>query len=588
MNARNKSHSMPISTPQNRSLDAARRFITLLLNHGSGPAALAGILGLTLAGSVAEGAGLLLLVPVLDLIGIGRAESPDAGRLVSGLGLYLLLVVLASGIVAMRSVTASDQRRRFLDRLRATLHQALLRTSWLCFQKQRASDISQVITMEVDRLGTCHLYSVELAVALTTVPALLVASVILSPVLTGLTLIIAGLGLLALYRLGRSGFDLGTRLGIANRAMHADLSDDLAGFRAIKAFGLEAVRRANLDRRFADVRQLQHRQARIHAMEQAAMKVTAAAAAAVAILAAIIWLHHTLPAALTVILAFARLAQRGMAALRTWRQLEAALPATSAYLDMLDRLQAGAEMESEALPDLRQMGHSLSFQGVGVQMPDGRMALKGIDFDLPFGTLAAVVGPSGAGKSTLADLASGLGRPSTGDILLDGAALTPELLPAWRRQVAIVPQDPFLFHDTIRANLLFAAPHCNDAALWAALDEAAAADFVRTLPKGLDTIVGDRGNSVSGGERQRLAIARALLRCPRLLVLDEATSALDSGSETLVLRALEKLRGRMTILAVTHRDQTRRAADLVLELKDGQVVAGGRSPAAHASSPAEG
>ncbi|MFY8094283.1 MAG: ABC transporter ATP-binding protein [Niveispirillum sp.] len=560
---------MPMS--RRPSLQAARRFVALLLSHGGGQGTLAGILGLTLATSLAEGAGLLLLVPILDLIGIGGEAAPEPARLMAGLGLYLLLVTLAALLVAMRSVAASDQRRVFVDRLRGDLHRALLRTSWPRFQAQRASDVSQIIITEVERLGNCYTHTIELAVTLVTVPTLLVASFILSPALTGLTLAISGLGLLVLHRLSRSGFSIGTRLGIAHRAMHADLTDDLAGFRAIKSFGSETVRRRNLESRFADVRHLQHRQVRIQALEKAILTVTAALAAATAILVAITWLDQPLSAAMAVILAFARLAQKGMGSLRTWRLLESNLPAIVSYDTLLDQLQAGQEQASETVPDLPPMKQALSFQGVGLRTPDGRVALHGIDLDLPFGTLLAVIGPSGAGKSTLADLAAGLAHPTTGRLLLDGMELTPDLLPAWRRQLAVVPQDPFLFHDTVRANLLVAAPDADEPALWTALEEAVAADFVRALPQGLDTVVGERGSAVSGGERQRLAIARALLRRPRLLILDEATSALDAGSEMLVLQTLDRLRGQITILAVTHRDQTRRAAGLVLELEAGRV-----------------
>mgnify|MGYP001616423148 CR=1 FL=1 len=140
--------------------------------------------------------------------------------------------------------------------------------------------------------------------------------------------------------------------------------------------------------------------------------------------------------------------------------------------------------------------------------------------------------------------------------MLDGSKRS-----AWRRSVGYVPQEVFLFPDSVRANLAWANPPADEARLWQVLTLAAAADFVRALPLGLDTQVGERGIRLSGGERQRLALARALLRQPTLLVLDEATSALDSENERLIQTALQHLHGQMTVLVIAHRLSTVRAAD---------------------------
>ncbi|WP_159107425.1 ABC transporter ATP-binding protein [Azospirillum sp. B506] len=555
---------------------AVRRFL-VLLTACYGRRRIVLMLGLGLVASLAEGAGLLMLVPVLDLAGVGGNAKPPGGALLTGLGLYLLLVAAAAWVVAVRSSLSTDQRNRFIDRLRGDMHDALLHVSWPVFQSLRATSIKQIIVGEVGRLGLCHDALVSLGVAALTMPMLLLTALLLSPVLTLVTLLLSGLALLLIRRIGRSGFDIGLRLGRAHQDMMADLTDDLAGLRIIKGFGAEAVRSGALSRRFAALRQLQSRHSRIQAYEHAALVLTAAVMAAVAVTVSVFWLDQVLSEALVVILAFARLAQRTLSSLRFWRMLETGLPALVIYEEMLQRLRVGAEGPADG-PDgtLPTFSRSLSFRNVGLRTPDGRQALDGVELELPFGVLLAVTGPSGAGKSTLADVAAGLALPTRGTLSVDGVELAPALLPSWRRQVAVVPQDPFLFHDTIRANLLLAAPDADEPALWAALEAAAAADFVRALRQGLDTVVGERGGAVSGGERQRLAIARALLRRPRLLILDEATSALDGGSEAMVLRTLERLHRQTTVLAVTHRDQTRRAADMVLELDGGKISRFGR------------
>jgi ATP-binding cassette subfamily C protein len=143
---------------------------------------------------------------------------------------------------------------------------------------------------------------------------------------------------------------------------------------------------------------------------------------------------------------------------------------------------------------------------------------------------------------------------------------------AWRQCVGYVPQETYLFHETIRTNLEKARPGATEAELWDALHRASAKDFVSRLPRGLDTVVGDRGIRLSGGERQRIALARALLRNPRLLVLDEATSSLDPDNEKHIREALEKLKGRLTIVVIAHRSSTVENADQLIRLEKGRVI----------------
>ena len=184
----------------------------------------------------------------------------------------------------------------------------------------------------------------------------------------------------------------------------------------------------------------------------------------------------------------------------------------------------------------------------------------------------AIVGPSGSGKTTLADLILGLLSPTEGTIFIDGQPLEDELVHHWRSSIGYVPQETFLFHDTVRHNLLWAKRDATEDELWKAIELAAAAGFVSALPDGLDTVVGDRGIRLSGGERQRLALARALLRRPTLLLLDEATSSLDTANELRIQEAIEGLHGELTMVVIAHRLSTIRRADSIVVLDRGQVV----------------
>ncbi|MGW5386645.1 ABC transporter ATP-binding protein [Nocardia sp. NPDC003963] len=202
----------------------------------------------------------------------------------------------------------------------------------------------------------------------------------------------------------------------------------------------------------------------------------------------------------------------------------------------------------------------------------GEEVLHGVSLRAEPGQLVALVGSSGAGKSTIAQLVSRLYDVDSGAVRLNGADIRELTTTSIQETVGLVTQDGHLFHDTIRSNLLLAAPEAAEEQLWDALERARLSDLIAGLPDGLDTVVGERGYRLSGGERQRLTIARLLLKQPRVVVLDEATASLDSTSEAAVQAALtEALQGR-TALVIAHRLSTVRAADQILVVESGGIV----------------
>jgi ATP-binding cassette subfamily B protein len=186
------------------------------------------------------------------------------------------------------------------------------------------------------------------------------------------------------------------------------------------------------------------------------------------------------------------------------------------------------------------------------------------------------VGPSGAGKTTITQLVARLYDVDSGAVALDGVDVRDVSLDSLRETVGYVTQDAHMFHDTVGANLRYAAPDATDEQIWAACEDAQIADLLRSLPDGLDTVVGDRGYRLSGGEKQRLAIARLLLKRPGVVVLDEATAHLDSENERAVQRALSAALEGRTSLVIAHRLSTVRDADLILVVENGRIAERGR------------
>ena len=201
--------------------------------------------------------------------------------------------------------------------------------------------------------------------------------------------------------------------------------------------------------------------------------------------------------------------------------------------------------------------------------------LRHVDLDIKPGESVAFVGPTGAGKSTMAKLVNRFYDPQGGRVLVDGVDVRDVTLHSLRSQIGVVPQEPFLFAGTIRDNLVFANPAATEADVDEAIDAVGLRELVDRLPAGMHTVVHERGQTLSAGERQLLALGRAFLSHPRVLVLDEATSSLDLRSETVVEQALTRLLEGRTAILIAHRLTTARRADRIVVIEDGGIVEAG-------------
>jgi ATP-binding cassette subfamily B protein len=245
-----------------------------------------------------------------------------------------------------------------------------------------------------------------------------------------------------------------------------------------------------------------------------------------------------------------------------------AIPAGTGHLEFHDvhfRYPSADEVSLATLEDV-----------VALDRTENAPVLRGLDFTVEPGQMVALVGPSGAGKSTTSMLISRIYDVTEGAVRVGGVDVRDATLESLRDTIGVVTQDSHLFHETIAENLRYARPEATDEQLWEALSGAQVAGLVRSLPEGLDTVVGERGYRFSGGEKQRIAIARLLLKQPSIVILDEATAHLDSESEAAVQRALSvALEGR-TALVIAHRLSTVRDADQILVLDEGRIVERGR------------
>lgn len=568
-----------------------RDFTRLLLNRES--KALVLVFGLLVAVGLTESIGLLLLIPLLGLVGLDLGGGPlgaisqAVASVFDGLGLEPTLpaiLVLYVGIVGARAflqrwqaIEAEALDQRFVHALRSHLYEVTSAVPWVSFVHRRSSDFVHALTTELDRLSVATsslllmmadvvLGGVYLALALAiSVPLTLLAAVI-------------GLGLVAVLRGWNARIRAqGERASDLWRDMHAITVEQLRGMKTVRVHGREGQAVDRFSRLSAEVAGTWVETVRSHGTVSALFTVGSAVLLALIVWIAVTWLFLSTATILLLLFLYARLVPRFSAIQSAWHGLVNALPALDTVMELIEWCEARTAPIEENESDPVELHRNIRFEGVSFayDRPSNRPAVRDLDLDIPAGATVAIVGASGSGKTTVADLLLGLIEPAAGRILVDEAPLAPDRVATWRERVAYVTQETFLLHDTIRDNLLWARPQATTEQIKLALSRAGADTFVNDLPAGLDTVVGDLGVLFSGGERQRIALARALLREPDLLVLDEATSALDYETERGVLDTIAELRGRMTILIITHRLRAVRIADVIHVLDEGRLVESG-------------
>jgi len=541
---------------------------------------LAASLALMAGSAVVEGIGLMLLAPLLQSLDAGQRAAlpmPIIGNLVlplsAWLAMFVGLVAVRAILVRRRDIQVTALQLGFVENLRNELHAVVARSEWRFLANTANADFMQTLVSDLGRIdwGTYKLMNLMVSGFLAL--AGVIVAFALSPTMTVTTLVLGG-GLWWLLRrqLGRA-HQLGKQLSESGQAFFATAMDFLNGLKLIKSAGAEAGHLAEFAGRTRRLSELEADFVRSQSTAQAVATVGSAILVAGLLLFAVHRLHLPTAQLLVILLIFARLLPLGSQLHSQMQTLLHMLPAHAATQQWLQRCRAAAEPQPLASASAPSFEHELRLADVAYRHRPGLPeALHGIALVIPAHRTIALVGPSGAGKTTLADLVLGLNAPTAGVILADGVALTDGRRIAWRKYTGYVPQDAYLFTGSLRDNLLWARPTATETQLWSALEDAAAADFVRALPAGLDSLVGERGALLSGGERQRIALARALLRQPKLLVLDEATSQLDSENERLIQAALAKLHGQLTIVVVAHRLSTVRHADNIVVMEQGRII----------------
>jgi ATP-binding cassette subfamily C protein len=574
----------------------------------------AGIRGLesaafVLVGAFVEGIGLLLLIPFFALI-IGTHAAPTVieryvesafnlvgavtrtERLATLIAVFAALLLFRAFVIVRRDTLLAGLQQGFMQRVRSRLSRKLAASDWAVTSKLRHSTIAHVISTDVQQVSyatsvICHdsaaavLLLTQVAIAFT-----------LSPAMAAVAAGVVAIGAITILPMLERARKFGAYVTSTNQSLTEDTSQFLGALKLAVSQNLQDGFTQEFDASLSSLTSEQVRYTRRQSLTQQALTTATSLVGAGVVVLGIVVFHVPAPVLIALLLIFTRINSPATALYFDLQHLAQMLPAYESIAALEEELASHRpEQTIPGTQDAISLHGTIQFQKVTFLHRSAVDEVKyggvrSLSLNLEPGSVVGISGSSGAGKTTFADLLVGLYSPQSGTIAIGGTELRGAAINSWRNKVGYVAQDPFLFHDSIRRNLLWANPKSDEDALWSALGLACAAEFVRTLPSGLDTIVGERGSLISGGERQRISLARAILRKPDLLILDEATNAIDIGTEQRVIEGLIGLVPRPTLVIIAHRPESLRHCERILAFENGALVADNPGPMAATARPA--
>jgi ATP-binding cassette, subfamily C, bacterial len=531
-------------------------------------------------GAIIEGFSLVLIVPLLAIViepdsasgRIGRSAAAafrvfgierPIGQLALLLSLFGVVLVLRAVVISFRDVTLAGLQTGFVEAQRLRIAERLAAAQWDQVVRLRHARITHLMSGDIQRIGAMTQFLLQCAVAVAMLGAQAALVFLLAPALAALALGLLALGAAAFVRVVRRAHALGRVVTNANLSLLDATAQFLGGLKLAMSQNLQSSFIAEFRQTLHELARRQIDYVRQQSRSRIALSTLSSLVGGLLVLVGFGVFHVAAATLIALLVIITRMIgpigqiQQGV------QQLAYVIP-TYEKVKELERELAAIPQEqpvpaAAVLPlaegaivfDNVFFRHAADNGGTGFVR-----GIQGVSLTIEAGELVGITGPSGSGKTTFADLLVGLFAPQQGRIAVAGTVLEGATLASWRERVSYISQDPFLFHDTVRRNLNWASPQASEQDMWDALGFVGADALIRGMELGLDTVVGERGTLVSGGERQRIALARAILRKPRLLVLDEATGAIDVEGERQILERLRGLRARPAIVIIAHRAES--------------------------------
>lgn len=534
---------------------------------------------LTIINTFCAGIGILLLIPLLHYFGWNENASNMGNNhglfahlsketsIIIILLLFLSLVVLASAIDYINTTVTNTLKKSYLYGLKKEFNYRIAHVSWSYLIEKKIKNIEHLFSSGLSQVSTLTMYSFDIISSILITLIYVIFALVISPSLTVITIFLSLIIFLITYKFnpaenGKQNFNI-------HKRMHSAFSSFLDGIKLSRSYNTvdNYLEHFNVLNKQSEAIQMDF----ILSQKKISLfvKISSALIMAIFFYIALIILKTPLISMITLLLIFSKLLPSVSKIQQNYFKILNIVPIYIQTKDLIADLKKHEEIQHKDVSI--NLNTKIEFKNVSFAYAN-KEVLHNLNCCLQVNQTTAVVGHSGAGKSTFADLLLGILAIEKGTIEIDGVRLDQNHMYCWRNFISYVPQDTYLFNESIKDNLLWAVPTATDDNIYDALKLAALYDFVVELPDSINSIIGDRGVQLSGGQRQRLAIARALLRKPKILLLDEATSALDMRNEELIYETLKKLKGQMTIIIITHRLSTLRDTDNILVFDDGKVV----------------
>lgn len=547
---------------------------------------------LVMFGAFLEGISLAFLVPLLGIVigsGLsnGRLEQSvnavierffGAATPIEKLSVILvffgIIIIIRAVVISWRNLIVADLQVGFVESRRARIAELVASAPWSQLVDLRHARITHLIGGDIQRVGAGVYVLLNGIVAIATLLVQCALVFLLAPVMGFVALGLLLVTAIIFVPIARRAYRLGEVVVNANLSLIDTTAQFLGGLKLAVSQNLQSRFVGEFRRSLQELRRRQISFMRQQTNTSLALSTMFSFLGASLLLIGF-WFSIGAPTLLTLLLIMTRMGSPIGQLQAGFQQLANVLPIYRKTVEMEHLLAALPREAAAPQANAPALDGSVAFENVTYMHSeaDGETprGVHGLSLTIAAGEIVGIAGPSGAGKTTFADMLVGLMPPQEGRILVSGHALEGATLAAWRDAISYVSQDPFLFHDTVRKNFVWASPDVTEDEMWQALTLAGADALVRRMEHGLDTVLGERGTLVSGGERQRIALARAILRKPRLLILDEATNALDPASEQNVLGRLQALKPRPTIVMIAHRPDSLTHCDRIIRLEGGRI-----------------